>query len=125
MKGNEGFSPLFQDDPYGVAAEPAPERPIGDHPCALEHHDAVAGSLDFGEQVGVEEVVPAASHSCTSLRTSARPVGSSAEVGSSRSNRRGQPTRATANPRRCCIPLEKLPTLSPALSARPTSASTR
>lgn len=55
MKGNEGFSPLFQDDPYGVAAEPAPERPIGDHPSALEHHDAVAGSLDFGEQVGVEE----------------------------------------------------------------------
>ena len=55
----------------------------------------------------------------TMSRTSTRPSGSSALVGSSRTTRSGPVTSATASPRRCCMPLEKPPTRSPARSARP------
>ena len=65
---------------------------------------------------------PRLRRSSTMSRTSTRPSGSSALVGSSSTTSSGRATRATASPRRCCMPLEKPPTRSPARSARPTSA---
>ncbi len=56
----------------------------------------------------------------TRSRTSARPSGSSALVGSSSTTSSGRATSATARPSRCCMPLEKPPSRSPARSASPT-----
>ena len=42
-------------------------------------------------------------------RTSARPTGSSADVGSSRKTSSGRPSRATPRPSRCCMPFENAP----------------
>ena len=58
-------------------------------------------------------------------RTSSRPTGSRADVGSSRITRAGSPSSAAASPRRCCMPFEKPPVRSSARSARPASPRTR
>ena len=57
-------------------------------------------------------VLPRSAASRTIARTSSRPSGSSAEVGSSRMTSSGSPSSATARPRRCCMPFEKSPTRS-------------
>src|SRR5688500_6594750 len=59
----------------------------------------------------------------TMARTSTRPTGSSAEVGSSRTTSAGSPRSAAPRPSRCCIPLENPPTRSPARSCKPTISS--
>ncbi len=59
----------------------------------------------------------------TRLSISARPAGSSAEVGSSSISNSGSPTRAQASPSRWTIPRENPPTRRPAASARPAAAS--
>ena len=56
-------------------------------------------------------------------RTSCRPTGSSAEVGSSSTTSSGRPSSATPSPRRCCIPFENVSVRSSARSVRPTSSS--
>ena len=54
---------------------------------------------------------------------SARPTGSSADVGSSRMTSAGSPRSATPRPRRCCMPFENVSTFASACPLRPTVAS--
>src|SRR6185312_12095062 len=63
--------------------------------------------------------------SSSRTRTIRRPAGSSAEVGSSRTSTRGEPTSACAIPRRCCIPFDMPSTRRPRASERATSSSSR
>jgi hypothetical protein len=58
----------------------------------------------------------------TMSRTSTRPSGSSALVGSSSTTSSGGRRARPASPRRCCIPLEKPPTRSAVRAPRPTSS---
>ena len=63
-------------------------------------------------------VAPRSRAARTMARTSVRPIGSSAEVGSSRRIRSGSPSSATPRPSRCCMPFEKPATGSPARSGQ-------
>src|SRR6185437_13068931 len=66
-------------------------------------------------------VAPRSRRSRMICRTSWRPTGSRALVGSSRTTRDGSPRRADPRPSRCCIPLENVPTLSSARVHSPTA----
>ena len=67
-------------------------------------------------------VAPRSRAARTIARTSVRPTGSSADVGSSRRTRSGSPRSATPSPSRCCIPFENALTGSSARSTSPTRA---
>ena len=106
------------------AAEEVRERAGSDRTSPIDHADPIADVLGLLEEVRVQkDRGPPITHLRMIPRTSWRPTGSSALVGSSKMTRSGSPTSATASPRRCCMPLEKVPTLSSRRSARPTVSS--
>ena len=68
---------------------------------------------------------PRSRSSSSRTRTTRRPAGSSAEVGSSRTSMRGEPTSACAIPRRCCIPFDMPSTRRSRASSSETRSSNR
>ena len=104
-------------DPDRALPEQVVEAAAREDAAVVDDRDAVADALDLGQQVRVQEDRRAGVAGPRMIaRTSARPTGSSADVGSSRITSAGEPSSATPSPSRCCIPFENVPTRSSARS---------